>query len=144
MVEKEEEEPDSCLQSMVSSLDTGMGKKIGFTRNINITNSSCQKAYVIIASTPITSVSNISVDGVGSLQFEKQGDYKTQEMLILPGKTKFFELHTKKIYVSILIQVDDEWKQWRKDRLINSGVNDYQIVRDVVSECVDIDFLKKK
>ena len=140
----EEEEKDENLQSMVCAKETGIVKKMGFTRNINIINSSDKKAYVIIASTPITSVSNLTVDRIGSVQFEKRGDYKTQEMLILSGKTKFFELHTKKIYVTILIEVEENhWKLWRKDRLINSGENDYQITPDAADECIDLHFFRK-
>ena len=117
-------------------------RKFGFKRNINITNSCRKKAYIIIASTPIRSISTIGVDGIGNIQFEQQGDYRSQEMLILPGQKKFFELHTKKIYVSILIETEKStWRQWRKNRLIDSSESDYRITPNAHMECLETNFI---
>ena len=117
-------------------------RRIGFTKKINIINASNKKAYVIITSTPIKSISTIGVDGIGSVQFQQHGEYKCQELLILPKHTKLFELDTKSIYITVLIEVEkDHWKQFRKNRLVNARKNDYRISEYPVDECVDIDFL---
>ena len=135
---------DIGIQSKVSAKNTKFTKKIGLTKDIFITNLCNKKAYVIITHTPIKSMSNISIDSVGSIEFTEKGEYKSEEMLIIPGKHKHFELHTKKIYITVFIEVEkDNWKQWRKNRLINSSTTDYQITPDAINECTEINFLMK-
>ena len=135
---------DARLQSKVSAKNTKFAKKIGLTKDIYISNVCDKKAYVIITPTPIKSISNINIDGVGSIEFTEKGEYKSEEMLIIPGKHKHFELHTRNIYITVFIEVEkDNWKQWRKNRLINSRTTDYQITADAVSECTEINFLMK-
>ena len=63
--------------------------------------------------------------------------------MLLPGKQdKYFELETNKIYISVLIEVEENnWKQWRKNRLIDSKNTDYNITKDSSDECIDTSFL---
>jgi hypothetical protein len=129
-------------QSRQPTKDTGLLHKIGIRCNIRINNSCDKNAYVIITPTPITSVASIGVEKLGNIQYEQHGEYKSEEMMILPGKEKFFELETSKIYISVLIEVEDcKWRQWRKNRLINSKKIDYNISKDAISECIDTSFL---
>ena len=134
--------PKELVESRQPPNSKAIARRIGFTKEINITNSCDKKAYVIVSSTPIKSISSIGLDGIGNVEFETHGEYKSQELLILPGSTKLFDLQTKEIYLSILIEVEDsEWKQWRKNRIINAGKCDYQITTNAVAECVDRNFL---
>jgi len=131
----------STLSSLASE-DNGLLHKFGFRKNIRISNSCDKKAYVIIAPTPIRTISKIGVEKLGTIEYEQHGEYKSEEILILPGKTKYFELETSKIYISILIEVEEHnWKQWRKNRLINSNKTDYNISLDAIEECLDPSFL---
>ena len=129
-------------QSRQPTKDTGLLHKIGIRRNIRINNSCDKKAYVIITPTPITSITSIGVEKLGNIQYERQGEYKSEEMMILPGKEKFFELETSKIYISVLIEVEDcKWRQWRKNRLIDAKKVDYNISKDAIEESIDTSFL---
>jgi hypothetical protein len=129
-------------ESRMPTEDTGLLHRFGFRRNIRITNSCDRKAYVIVAPTPIRTVSTIGVEKLGNIEYEQHGEYKSEEMLILPGHTKYFELETAKIYVSVLIEVTDcNWKQWRKNRLINSSTEDYNITKYAINECFEESFL---
>jgi hypothetical protein len=129
-------------ESRQPTKDTGLLHKIGIRRNIRINNSCNKKAYVIITPTPITSITTIGVEKLGNIQYEQHGEYKSEEMMILPGVEKFFELETSKIYISVLIEVEDcKWRQWRKNRLIDSKNIDYNISKDAIEECIDTSFL---
>ena len=137
---------NTFIQNMKASRqptkDTGLLHKIGIRRNIRINNSCDKKAYVIITPTPITSITTIGVEKLGNIQYEQHGEYKSEEMMILPGVEKFFELETSKIYISVLIEVEDcKWRQWRKNRLIDSKNIDYNISKDAIEECIDTSFL---
>lgn len=130
------------LESRLPTADKGLLHKIGIRRNIRISNSCEKKAYVIVAPTPIISISTIGVDKIGNIEYETHGDYKSEEMLILPGQEKHFELETSKIYISVLIEVEDtKWRQWRKNRLIDSKSTDYNITKCAPEECIDTSFL---
>jgi hypothetical protein len=131
------------MESRIPSADEGLLHKIGFRRNIRISNSSDKKAYVILTPTPIKSISTIGVEKLGNIQYEQHGEYKSEEMMLLPGKQdKYFELETNKIYISVLIEVEENnWKQWRKNRLIDSKNTDYNITKDSSDECIDTSFL---
>ena len=136
------ERPEELLKSRQPPDNHVIARRVGLTREINITNSCDKNAYVIVSSTPIKSITSLGLDGIGNVEFETQGEYKSQELLILPGYKKLFDLHTKEVYLSILIEVENSvWKQWRKNRLINAGRCDYQITPIAVSECVDRNFL---
>jgi hypothetical protein len=133
---------ENLLESRLPTAAPGFLHKIGFRRNIRITNSCDKKAYVIVTPTPIRSISTIGVEKLGNIEYEQHGEYKSEEMPILPEQTKFFELETTKIYISILIEVEDQvWKHWRKNRLINSSTTDYNITVHAVDECTDTSFL---
>ena len=133
---------EDLLESRLPTAVPGFLHKFGFRRNIRITNSCEQKAYVIITPTPIRSISTIGVEKLGNIEYEQHGEYKSEEMLILPTETKFFELETSKIYISILIEVENQtWKQWRKNRLIDSSTTDYNITKYAIDECIDTSFL---
>lgn len=130
--------------SKVPAINKSFSKKIGFTKDIYINNVCNKKAYVVITPTPIKSISNISIDGIGSIELTEKGEYKSEEMIILPGKLKHFVLHTKHIYITVFIEVEEnKWKQWKKNRHIETQETDYQITVDAVSECVEINFLNK-
>ena len=117
-------------------------RRIGFTKKINITNGCNKKAYVIVTPSKIKTISKLGIDGIGSIEFENKGEDKSQEMLILPNHTKVFELDTKNIYLTILIEIEENtWKQLRKNRKINCGTNDYKITPNAIHECVEVDFL---
>ena len=133
----------NIMESRIPSADEGLLHRIGFRRNIRISNSSDKKAYVIITPTPIRSISTIGVEKLGNIQYEQHGEYKSEEMMIMPGKKdKYFELETNKIYISVLIEVEENnWKQWRKNRLIDSKTTDYNITKDSSDECIDTSFL---
>ena len=63
-------------------------------------------------------------------------------MKILPNQEKYFELETSKIYVSVLIEVEEHtWKQWRKNRWIDAKKIDYNITPSAPEECIDTNFL---
>lgn len=129
---------ESLTKSRVPTADRGILHKIGIRRNIRIRNSSERNAYVIVTPTPIKSINSIGVERVGNIQYEQHGEYKSEEMKIIPGKEKFFELETSKIYITVFIEVSDgQWKQWRKNRLINAKTTDYNITTDAVDECID-------
>tara|TARA_Y100001970_G_scaffold282486_1_gene395413 strand:+ start:501 stop:911 length:411 start_codon:yes stop_codon:yes gene_type:complete len=124
--------------------DTSILHRIGVIRHIHISNDSDNKAYVIVAPTPIKSISGIGVNKIGTVEFEKSGDYKSEEMVILPGKIKEFELETVRIYVSVWIEIETNvWRQSRKNRLINSSRNDYVITQDMVDECINTTHIHK-
>ena len=132
----------NMYQSRLPTADNGILHKIGFRRNIRIHNSCKKNAYVVITPTPIKSISTIGVEKIGNIHYEQYGDYKSEEMKILPGQEKFFELETSKIYISVLIEVTEcNWKQWRKNRLIDSKRIDYNITTDAIDECIDTNFL---
>ena len=114
-------------------------RRIGFTKKINITNGCNKKAYVIVTPSKIKTISKLGIDSkVLNLKIK----VKIQEMLILPNHTKVFELDTKNIYLTILIEIEENtWKQLRKNRKINCGTNDYKITPNAIHECVEVDFL---
>jgi hypothetical protein len=122
--------------------DIPIKRRLGFSRSINIINDCDKKVYVIITPTHIKSIATIGIDGIGSIQFNEHGEYKTQEILILPGDRKFFYLDTRNIYVTILLEKEEGcWKQLRKNRRVDSGSSDYRITPNAVNECVEINFL---
>lgn len=132
----------NMLQSRVPTADNGILHKMGFSRNIRIKNSCSKDAYVVITPTPIQSISTIGVGKIGNIQYEHYGEYKSEEMKILPNQEKYFELETSKIYVSVLIEVEEyKWKQWRKNRLIDAKKIDYNITPSAPEECIDTNFL---
>jgi len=116
-------------------------RRIGISKSINVINDSDKKVYVIITPTHIKSIATIGIDGVGSIQFNDHNEYKTQELLILPGDRKFFYLDTREIYITILLEKEEGyWEQLRKNRLVNSGRSDYRIKPNAVNECLKINF----
>jgi len=132
----------NMTESRLPTAAPGILHRFGFRRNIRISNSCDKKAYVIVAPTPIRSISTIGVEKLGNIEYEQHGEFKSEEMLILPTQTKFFELETTKIYISILIEVEDQtWKHWRKNRLINSSTTDYNITVHATDECIDSSLL---
>ena len=133
---------EDMMVSRVATKDNSILHKIGFRRNIRIKNSSNKKSYVILTPTPITSITTIGVEKLGNIQYEQHGEYKSEEMMILPGLEKYFELETNKIYISVLIEIEDsQWRQWRKNRLIDSKSTDYNITEYAPQECIDTSFL---
>jgi hypothetical protein len=129
-------------ESRVQSGDNGLLHRFGFRKNIRISNFSNKKAYVIITPTPIISISTIGVEKLGNIQYEQHGDYQSQELMILPSSVKYFDLQTSKVYISILIEVENcNWLQWRKNRLINSNTTDYNITKYAEEECINTSFL---
>ena len=129
-------------ESRLPTAVPGFLHRFGFRRNIRITNSCDRKAYVIITPTPIRSISTIGVEKLGNIEYEQHGEYKSEEMMILPGFEKYFELETNKIYISVLIEIEDkQWRQWRKNRLIDSKTTDYNITQYAPEECIDTSFL---
>jgi len=51
-------------------------------------------------------------------------------------------LETSKIYISVLIEVEDcKLRQWRKNRLIDAKRSDYNISQGAGGECIDTSFM---
>ena len=130
------------INSSLPMNNIAIRRRIGFSRNINVINDSDKKVYVIITPTHIKSIATIGIDGIGSIQFQDHNEYKSQELLILPGDKKFFYLDTRNIYITILLEKEEGcWKQLRKNRRVDSGSSDYRIKPNALDECVEINFL---
>lgn len=127
------------MTSMKKTQNQNITHKIGLSRDIRISNSSDKKAYVIISSSENHFISSLDICNIVKLGISKSGEKKSQELIILPSQTKEFNLETINIYISIFLEVlPNTWKLWRKNKLINSINNDYNITENAVDECIDI------
>ena len=90
--------------------DFTLNRRLGLNPRVTITNISSKKAWVILSPAPILSVGSFGVDHIANISFSTTGDYKCQQLLIVPNKSVEYDLDTSQIYYSVFFDCDGKWK----------------------------------
>ena len=114
----------------------------GLRRSILISNKCNHRAKIIISPTPIGHVTKIGINGItgnigANVEIQRDKDKKSIEVLA-PNVSRKMNSHTSSSYITILIEINSEWKLLRKDKLINNWRQTYSILQRNIIECVDI------
>jgi len=80
---------------------------------------------VIITPGPVKSLKYLNIMKIGSIGFDKDGNYQKQELIILPESIKKVLLDNRKFYVSAFFLLKDKWKKLWLSRLFkaNGSIN---------------------
>ncbi len=76
---------------------------------------------VIITPNPVKNIKQLNIAKIGKINFEIDGTYQKQEMIILPGDTKKILLDNRWFYVTAFILNGKKWKQLWVSRLFHSN-----------------------
>jgi|TARA_R110001599_G_scaffold329144_1_gene542999 hypothetical protein len=129
--------PSKFLTSQPATANRNIAHQYGFQKDIRIRNLCNRDAYVIVSPGVIINIKSLGV-GEGNIEFERQGELKSEEMLICAGDISKFKLHATDVYISVFIEVKKGvWQQWRLNRLVDSTKNDYDIREDAPDKCID-------
>ncbi len=130
------------ITSSVTKRPISILRFIGVRKNIWIKNKSSKRARILLTPTQIGHISKIGVNGPGSIganaEIQWEGTAHETDEIIGKGKTREFWLKTSDVYLTIFIEFDTGWKQFRKNRLVNGWRTNYNIIEANFDECVEI------
>jgi hypothetical protein len=131
--------PSNPIASVLSLplADFTLNRRLGLNPRVTITNISSKKAWVILSPAPILSVGSIGVDHIANISFSTTGDYKCQQLLIVPQKSVEYDLDTSQIYYSVFFDCDGIWKTPFKNRRINTRKYNINLLDRHVDMSVD-------
>ena len=125
-----------CFPMLLKSRDTRpandrrtLWKWMFPVKEICISNFSDYKGYVIISPTQESDISTVNIPKVGGVKYENNGvTIQKQSKGVAPGVEEKFTLETKRVYVTVFIQVrNDEWVCWRENIYVNACRDDFII-----------------
>jgi len=120
---------------------------LGLRKSLIVRNKCDKRARVILSPTPIGHLKKMSVTGDKvslNIDMERDAMNRSSEEVIAPGNVRKLYSHTSQSYITILIEIDGEWKQLRKDKLINNWRHSYIILQRNLIECIDIEKCKSE
>ncbi len=109
-------------------------------KEICISNFSDYKGYVIISPTQESDISTVNIPKVGGVKYENNGvTIQKQSKGVAPGVEEKFSLETKRVYVTVFIQVcKDEWVCWRENICVNAYRDNFVIKNIKDAELDDV------
>ena len=128
---------DTQIQSRSTPLDFSFLRLLGLFNKVTITNISGKDAWIILSSTPIWSIKSFSIDKVGSIEFQSQGDIKSQQSPLSNNSGRDFNVEKSEIYYSVFFKVDEKWKHHFQDRKIKVSKYNINLLERHVDESVD-------
>jgi hypothetical protein len=114
---------------------------IGIRKSLIIYNRCKHRIQVIVSPTPIGRVTKIggTVNGIGAnAEIQWEGKERQSLEVIGPKRSRKIYSSTSSSYVTILVEIDSEWKLLRKDKLINHWRHNYNVLESNMIECIDI------
>lgn len=132
-------QPNVSVASVLSLplADFTLNRRLGLSPHVTINNISGKKAWVILSPAPIVSVGSFGVDHIGNISFSTTGDYKCQQLLLVPHKSEDYELDTSQIYYSVFFDCNGIWKTPFKNRRINTRKYNINLLERHVDISVD-------
>lgn len=100
-----------------------------FPKNeIRVINTTDYKAYVIVTPTRDFDMTSLNVQRLGGIRYEENGaTIQEQSSGIGPETDLLFELETKKVYVTVYINLEDGWVRWRRKKCVKAYRDDFVI-----------------
>jgi len=113
---------------------------IGIRKSFIINNKCDFRAKIILSATPIGRITKIGITGKFGANAEIQWSGRDRQSMevLAPGVSRKMYSSTSSSYVTILIEIDSDWKLLRKDKLINNWRHSYNILQRHMIECIDI------
>lgn len=98
-------------------------------RVVRVLNCSDFKGYVIISPTQQSDVSKVNIHKVVEVNTENNGvTIQNQRKPLEPMSELLFSIETKKVYVTVFIEIDeDRWICWRENIYVNACRDDFII-----------------
>jgi len=96
--------------STTSPKQRPLANRILHRRTTNIHNQSSTHAHFIITPSPITSVSSVSIDKLGSIALDQHGKHLAQSFKLVSGRSKQIKVDSHRFYVASFLHIDNEWK----------------------------------
>jgi hypothetical protein len=100
-----------------------------FPKNkMRVINSTKFRCYVIVSPTRELDLTSIDIQKLGGINYEKNGaSVQEQSTGIQPETMILFELETKKVYVTVFIEVVGGWVRWRRNKCVKAYRDDFII-----------------
>jgi len=100
-------------------------------RVVRVLNRSEYRGYVIISPTRESVLSTVSIPKVGEVNYENNAvTIQKQRKSLEPESDIEFSIETKKVYVTVFIEIDeDKWVCWRENICVNACRDDFIIKR---------------
>ena len=113
---------------------------IGIRKSIIINNKCKKKKKIILSATPIGRITKIGITGNIGANAEIQWSGKDRQSMevLAPGVSRKINSPTSSSYITILIEINSDWKLLRKDKLINNWRQNYTILERNLIECIDV------
>ena len=136
-----------CFPMLLKSRDTRpandrrtLWKWMFPVKEICIFNYSHYRGYVIISPTRESVISTVNIPKVGGVNYENNAvTIQKQSKGVVPGVEEKFTLETKRVYVTVFIQVrEDEWVCWRENIYVNAYRDNFVIKNIEDAELEDI------
>ena len=98
-------------------------------RVVRVLNRSEYRGYVIISPTRESVISTLTLPKGGGVNYENNAvTIQKQRKSLEPESDVEFSIETKKVYVTVFIEIDeDEWVCWRENIYVNACRDDFII-----------------
>ena len=109
-------------------------------RVVRVLNRSEYRGYVIISPTRESVISTLTLPKGGGVNYENNAvTIQKQSKGVAPGVEEKFSLETKRVYVTVFIQVlKDEWVCWRENICVNAYRDNFVIKNIKDAELDDV------
>ena len=103
-------------------MQRGLAERIIYRYDTKVINNSGVPIYMVITPRPIYNINSLSINRIGSLSLETDGEYHAQEIKIGRGRSKSISLDSQRFYVTSFLMIDGEWKRlWNCREFSSSG-----------------------
>ncbi len=86
-----------------------LAKRLLNRRTTQIHNQSSAHAYIFIAPSPVSALAAISIDKVGGLEFNKQGEYLSQAFKLMADNSRELKVDSHRFYIGVLLLINEKW-----------------------------------